>query len=200
MCGAVSCRLLISRAVDLPVAGGAAWSRVMASLPADLRPERWAAGDGAAPGVRGSGGLGCWRTPALSLSPGRSRVRLCNRRRGSLGLTRDTTWICGRSPRRTRRLRTVTSSAVRIVTAADSERRKTDDGPGVDPSDAHGGMGLQNVRDRLGALDGHVSIATAIGDGTTVSGSDPAVTRPGPSNAYVGGGVPDHRDGQHARA
>ena len=42
-------------------------------------------------------------------------------------------------------------------------------------------MGLQNVRDRLGALDGHVSIATAIGDGTTVSGSIPPSPDQGPA-------------------
>ena len=29
------------------------------------------------------------------------------------------------------------------------------------------------MRDRVGALDGHVSIVTAIGNGTTVSGSIP---------------------------
>jgi signal transduction histidine kinase len=49
----------------------------------------------------------------------------------------------------------------------------TDDGPGFDPTEAHGGTGLQNIRDRVGALDGRVSIVTAIGDGTAVSGSIP---------------------------
>jgi signal transduction histidine kinase len=49
----------------------------------------------------------------------------------------------------------------------------TDDGPGFDPAQAHGGTGLQNIRDRVGALDGRVSIVTAIGDGATVSGSIP---------------------------
>jgi signal transduction histidine kinase len=49
----------------------------------------------------------------------------------------------------------------------------TDDGPGFDPLRAHSGTGLQNMRDRVGALDGHVSIVTAIGNGTTVSGSIP---------------------------
>jgi signal transduction histidine kinase len=46
----------------------------------------------------------------------------------------------------------------------------TDDGPGFDPSQAHSGTGLQNMRDRVGALEGQVSITTAIGSGTTVSG------------------------------
>jgi signal transduction histidine kinase len=49
----------------------------------------------------------------------------------------------------------------------------TDDGPGFDPSDAHLGAGLQNMRDRLGALDGRLSIATTAGQGSVVSGSVP---------------------------
>jgi signal transduction histidine kinase len=32
---------------------------------------------------------------------------------------------------------------------------------------------MQNMRDRLGALDGHLAIATGAGRGTTVSGSIP---------------------------
>jgi signal transduction histidine kinase len=49
----------------------------------------------------------------------------------------------------------------------------SDDGPGFDTSTAHGGMGLQNMRDRLGALDGRLSIITSNSGGTTVSGSIP---------------------------
>jgi signal transduction histidine kinase len=49
----------------------------------------------------------------------------------------------------------------------------TDDGPGFDPTEPHGGTGLQNIRDRVGALGGRVSIITAIGGGTTVSGCIP---------------------------
>jgi signal transduction histidine kinase len=49
----------------------------------------------------------------------------------------------------------------------------SDDGRGLDPSEAHAGTGLQNMRDRLGALDGHLAIATAPGRGTVVSGSVP---------------------------
>ena len=49
----------------------------------------------------------------------------------------------------------------------------TDDGPGFDPSTALSGAGLQNMRDRLGALDGRLSILTAPSKGTTVTGSIP---------------------------
>jgi signal transduction histidine kinase len=49
----------------------------------------------------------------------------------------------------------------------------TDDGPGFDPSGTREGAGLQNMRDRLGALDGELSIVTAPGNGTTVAGSVP---------------------------
>jgi glucose-6-phosphate-specific signal transduction histidine kinase len=36
-----------------------------------------------------------------------------------------------------------------------------DDGPGFDASKAHYGAGLQNIRDRLGALDGRLSTLDA---------------------------------------
>jgi signal transduction histidine kinase len=74
----------------------------------------------------------------------------------------------------------------------------TDDGPGFDPSKAYGGTGLQNIRDRVGALDGRVSIVTAIGHGTAVSGSIPLPRDHHHSYAPVMGRVPDDRDGQHA--
>ena len=48
-----------------------------------------------------------------------------------------------------------------------------DDGPGFDSSGTHEGTGLQNMRDRLGALDGRLSIVTEPGQGTVVSGSVP---------------------------
>jgi signal transduction histidine kinase len=46
-----------------------------------------------------------------------------------------------------------------------------DDGAGFDPARSNGGAGLQNMRDRLGALDGTLSIASGPEHGTTVSGS-----------------------------
>jgi signal transduction histidine kinase len=49
----------------------------------------------------------------------------------------------------------------------------TDDGRGFDPSAPSTGAGLQNMRDRLGALDGRLSIAAKVGQGTTVVGSIP---------------------------
>jgi signal transduction histidine kinase len=48
-----------------------------------------------------------------------------------------------------------------------------DDGPGFDATVASSGIGLQNMRDRLGALDGRLSITPAAGDGTIVSGVIP---------------------------
>ena len=49
----------------------------------------------------------------------------------------------------------------------------TDDGTGFDPADAHGGMGLQNIRDRVGAIEGRVSFISAVGAGTVVAASIP---------------------------
>ena len=48
-----------------------------------------------------------------------------------------------------------------------------DNGPGFEPSNPRSGVGLQNMQDRLGALDGRLSIVTAPGEGTTVAGSVP---------------------------
>jgi signal transduction histidine kinase len=50
--------------------------------------------------------------------------------------------------------------------------RVVDDGPGFRAGDAHG-LGLLNMEDRLGALGGRLTITTAPGRGTTVSGSVP---------------------------
>jgi len=48
-----------------------------------------------------------------------------------------------------------------------------DDGPGFHPPGARRGAGLQNMRDRLGALDGQLAIAAGAQRGTTVTGSIP---------------------------
>jgi signal transduction histidine kinase len=49
----------------------------------------------------------------------------------------------------------------------------SDDGPGFHPPGARRGAGLQNMRDRLGALDGQLAIAAGAQRGTTVTGSIP---------------------------
>ncbi len=56
----------------------------------------------------------------------------------------------------------------------------TDDGRGFDPDATGYGTGLQGIADRLAALDGTVSVSSAVGEGTTVAGSIP-VTAPAPS-------------------
>ena len=49
----------------------------------------------------------------------------------------------------------------------------TDDGRGFDPGATTGGTGLQGIADRLGALDGEVTVTSAPGRGTTVEGRLP---------------------------
>jgi signal transduction histidine kinase len=64
---------------------------------------------------------------------------------------------------------------VSVVLAEEDEHltfRVVDDGPGFRAGDAHG-LGLLNMEDRLGALGGRLTITTAPGRGTTVSGSVP---------------------------
>ena len=51
--------------------------------------------------------------------------------------------------------------------------RVTDNGPGFDPARVRRGAGLQSMRDRLGALEGRVSVVTAPGSGTTIAGTVP---------------------------
>jgi signal transduction histidine kinase len=51
------------------------------------------------------------------------------------------------------------------------EFRIADNGPGFDVPESHVGLGLQSMRDRIGALDGRLSIVSAPGRGTVVSGS-----------------------------
>ena len=50
----------------------------------------------------------------------------------------------------------------------------TDDGPGFDPGAASGGRGLQNMRDRIGALGGRLLVDSSPGRGTAVTGQVPA--------------------------
>jgi signal transduction histidine kinase len=49
----------------------------------------------------------------------------------------------------------------------------TDDGRGFDPSTDGGGSGLQGIADRLGALDGRLTVTSAPGHGATVEGRLP---------------------------
>lgn len=48
-----------------------------------------------------------------------------------------------------------------------------DPGPGFDPARANGGSGLQNLRDRMDAVGGHLEIVSSPGSGTTISGTVP---------------------------
>ena len=52
----------------------------------------------------------------------------------------------------------------------------SDDGPGFDPSDVNGGAGLQNMRDRIGALDGRLTITASRGRGAKIAGTVPLQT------------------------
>jgi signal transduction histidine kinase len=56
-----------------------------------------------------------------------------------------------------------------------------DRGPGFDVATTHMGSGLQNMADRLAALDGMLEVRSQPGQGTTVQGRVPA--RPGGSRA-----------------
>jgi histidine kinase/DNA gyrase B/HSP90-like ATPase len=59
-----------------------------------------------------------------------------------------------------------------------------DDGPGFEPDDVRDGVGLQNMRDRLGAVGGRVTIASEPGHGTRITAMVPltdASARSGPT-------------------
>jgi signal transduction histidine kinase len=69
----------------------------------------------------------------------------------------------------------------------------TDDGRGFLAPSARPGAGTHNMRDRLEALGGALSVRSVPGAGTTVSGEVPALTRPGAPR------VPLPRSGPSAR-
>jgi signal transduction histidine kinase len=68
-----------------------------------------------------------------------------------------------------------------------------DDGPGFEASAASGGMGLQNMRDRVGALDGRLTITRAGNHGTIVSGAIPLWTSENSPGSRTSGELP-HAD------
>jgi signal transduction histidine kinase len=51
----------------------------------------------------------------------------------------------------------------------------TDDGVGFDPATAQHGSGLQGIADRLGALDGRVTVTSEPNNGTTIQGQLPVM-------------------------
>jgi signal transduction histidine kinase len=70
------------------------------------------------------------------------------------------------------------SVVVRLETADDSLRfTVSDDGQGFDRNTTRSGSGLTNMADRMAALGGSLTIDSAIGRGTTVSGHVPTSTR-----------------------
>jgi signal transduction histidine kinase len=56
-----------------------------------------------------------------------------------------------------------------------------DDGSGFDTAAVHDGIGLQNMRDRLGAVGGELQICSTPGHGTSVRGTVPDTGSAGPS-------------------
>ena len=58
-------------------------------------------------------------------------------------------------------------------TGSDLTFEVRDDGRGFDPASVGYGTGLQGIADRLAALNGTLRVASAVGDGTTVTGVIP---------------------------
>ena len=70
-------------------------------------------------------------------------------------------------------------TSIRLYTDADQLHLDVrDDGPGFDPSRAPDGAGLENMRDRLGAIDGYVEILCEPGHGTLVAAHAPLSNPP----------------------
>jgi signal transduction histidine kinase len=64
--------------------------------------------------------------------------------------------------------------SIRLHTDADELHLEVrDDGSGFDPAAVDGGIGLENMRDRLGAIGGHVEIDSEPGHGTLVAAAAP---------------------------
>jgi signal transduction histidine kinase len=68
-------------------------------------------------------------------------------------------------------------ATIRLHVDSDELRLEvSDNGPGFDLTSASGGMGLQNMRDRLGAIGGHTEIISKPGRGTLVKAAVPLNT------------------------
>jgi signal transduction histidine kinase len=64
--------------------------------------------------------------------------------------------------------------SIRLYTDADQLHLEVrDDGAGFDAARVHGGIGLENMRDRLGAVGGRVEIDSSAGKGTLVAAAAP---------------------------
>jgi signal transduction histidine kinase len=71
------------------------------------------------------------------------------------------------------------SIVIELTDGADAPRvTVTDNGVGFAVAKTSGGAGLSNMRDRIDAIGGVVSIASGIGEGTTVTAVVPAQRRP----------------------
>jgi signal transduction histidine kinase len=62
----------------------------------------------------------------------------------------------------------------------------SDDGPGFEVADAHDGVGLQNMRDRVGAVGGRIEISSRSGHGTLVTATAPLASAANPANSPNG--------------
>ena len=72
----------------------------------------------------------------------------------------------------------------------------SDDGPGFDVAATHGGDGLRNMADRLGAVHGRLAIVSSPGNGTLITGVVPiGVT----ADAAASGPARPLRDGSASR-
>ena len=72
------------------------------------------------------------------------------------------------------------AAAVVVQLEDDDDRlvfRVSDDGRGFDPSTTRRGTGLQNMADRVDAHGGEIEVRSAPGEGTTVTGRVPVVSR-----------------------
>ena len=64
--------------------------------------------------------------------------------------------------------------SIRLYTEADQLQLEVrDNGPGFDVDASHDGVGLQNMRDRLGAIRGSVEIVSEPGHGTLIAAAAP---------------------------
>jgi signal transduction histidine kinase len=67
--------------------------------------------------------------------------------------------------------------SIRLFVEADQLHLEVrDDGRGFDPARAHDGVGIQNMRDRLGAVGGRADVVSEPGEGTVVTATVPIGT------------------------
>jgi signal transduction histidine kinase len=127
------------------------------------------------PAVLTSDGLGAALAEAVQQAPMKARLECAGHVRYEPELEAAVYFCCQEALQNTAKHAGTEAQAAVSLSDVNGELRfeVSDDGPGFEARAARSSAGLQNMRDRIGALGGELRIESAPGRGTTVAGSVP---------------------------